>query len=245
MSAIQQAMAGYSGAATDPYWSSVSALLHMNGADSSTTYTDQTGKTWTGSGSLSIATAQSVFGGASLGATTNSSHYVSTPNDSAFDFGSGDFTIECWVRNTSSANNNNAAVICHDSIGGTRGWLMLRNDSGGGKKLGFAAFVGATAYTIYDSVALTQDVWYYYAAVRDGGTLRLYKDGVQVDSTAITGSIGNPSVPICIAQLYGTSGVQSGTWWLGYIDELRVTKGVCRYPSGTTFTVPTAAFPNS
>ena len=41
------------------------ALLHMDGADTSTTFTDESGKTWTANGNAQIDTAQSVFGGAS------------------------------------------------------------------------------------------------------------------------------------------------------------------------------------
>lgn len=37
-------------------------LLHMNGTDASTTFTDESGKTWTAGGNAQIDTAQSKFG---------------------------------------------------------------------------------------------------------------------------------------------------------------------------------------
>jgi hypothetical protein len=41
------------------------ALLHMNGADTSTTFTDEAGTAWTAAGNAQIDTAQKVFGTAS------------------------------------------------------------------------------------------------------------------------------------------------------------------------------------
>src|SRR5689334_6463249 len=41
------------------------ALLHFNGSDGSTTFTDESGKTWSVNGDAQIDTAQSEFGGAS------------------------------------------------------------------------------------------------------------------------------------------------------------------------------------
>ena len=73
------------------------ALLHFNGADASTTFIDESGKTWTASGNAQIDTAQSKFGGAS-GLFDGTGDSITTPDHADFDVGSGDFTVDFWMR---------------------------------------------------------------------------------------------------------------------------------------------------
>ncbi|MGE3298622.1 MAG: phage tail protein, partial [Porticoccaceae bacterium] len=63
--ANEVADSGIIGAGEDPYWNNVVALLHMDGTNGSTTFTDQKGHTFTATGNAQISTAQSKFGGAS------------------------------------------------------------------------------------------------------------------------------------------------------------------------------------
>src|SRR5690606_34123168 len=79
---------------TDPYWSSVSSLLHFNGSNGSTTFTDEKGVGWTASGDAEISTAQSKFGGSSL-SLDGTGDWLDASN-AGFTFGTGDFTIEAW-----------------------------------------------------------------------------------------------------------------------------------------------------
>ncbi|MGP1667223.1 MAG: hypothetical protein ACTS5I_15240, partial [Rhodanobacter sp.] len=95
--------AGGGGGGADPYWSSVVSLMHFAGADGSTIFTDEKGKAWVAGGSAQIDTGvPGPFGGSSLLlAVTDFLETVSASSD--FAFGTGDFTIECWKRHTSSA----------------------------------------------------------------------------------------------------------------------------------------------
>ena len=231
--------------AGDPYWSDVSALLHCNSMTGST-IPDETGKTWTAYNAAAITVFQSMFGGASL-STPNASggNYVSTPSDADFSMGSGDFTIELWARYTPNGNGNKGLVVC-DGVGATRGWLLFLQDVTG--TLGapaFYAWVGGTPYGIDLGTALTVDTWTNIVVVRDGGTLRMYINGVQQGSTAISGTVNDAAQPCAIGTLWGSGIPFSGTYFNGFIDEVRVTKGVCRYPSGTTFTPQALEWPNS
>jgi hypothetical protein len=93
-SPLTRAITGYAqggggGGSTDPYWSSVVSLLHFDGANASTTFTDQTGKTWSAYGGVQIDTAQSKFGGAS-GLFNGASDYITTPSTAELTFGAGD-----------------------------------------------------------------------------------------------------------------------------------------------------------
>jgi hypothetical protein len=67
----------------------------------------------------------------------------------------------------------------------------------------------------------------------------MYVNGTTVSTSATTHTIYNPSLAIGI----GANSSGSGSFLAGYIDELRITKGVARYASDSGFAVPTAAFP--
>jgi hypothetical protein len=73
------------------------ALLHMDGTDASTTFTDESGKTWTRSGDAQIDTDQYKFETAS-GKFDGSGDYVYTGDSADWDAGSGDYTVDYWAR---------------------------------------------------------------------------------------------------------------------------------------------------
>jgi len=77
---------------------------------------------------------------------------------------------------------------------------------------------------------------------RDGGNIRTYLNGVQQGAANIgfTSSLNVGGTAYSAA--VGAWGNNSGNF-TGYIDDFRFTKGYCRYPNGTTFTPPAAAFP--
>jgi Concanavalin A-like lectin/glucanases superfamily len=80
---------------TNPPFSMVTALLHFDGSNGSTTITDQTANNaWTVGGTATISTAASVFGGSSLIVPGSGNSCIKTTNSSAWDVGSGDWTIE-------------------------------------------------------------------------------------------------------------------------------------------------------
>lgn len=167
-------------------------------------------------------------------------HPSSTVNPS-WNVGSSDFTVEVFVRPDAPVpTGQNCGIVVNDNIGVTRGWLMYTDDVTG--YVGFAAWVGGTVSGLLDTSPLTPYVWTHLAAVREGNTLRLYRNGVQIASTSIVGSVGNASFKM-IGNLAYASGALPASW-CGSLDELRVSIGLCRYPGGTTFSVPTTPFPD-
>ncbi|MFB3885601.1 MAG: chitobiase/beta-hexosaminidase C-terminal domain-containing protein [Thermodesulfobacteriota bacterium] len=89
------------------------SLLHMNGADGSTTFTDDApggSHTWTAYGDAQIDTSQSKFSGAS-GLFDGSGDYLSSPDSDDWYWGTGDFTIDFWVRFAALPGSNNFAHI--------------------------------------------------------------------------------------------------------------------------------------
>ena len=71
------------------------ALLHMNGVDNSTTFTDESGKSWTANGDAQISTSQSKFGGASGLFDGTGGLSISDSDDFYLP---ADFTIDFWLR---------------------------------------------------------------------------------------------------------------------------------------------------
>src|SRR3990167_5305793 len=80
-------------------------MLHMDGTDGATTFTDSSdnAKTMTAVGNAQIDTAQSKFGGAS-GLFDGTGDWLTTPDSTDWDLGTGDFTIDFWIRFSSVAN---------------------------------------------------------------------------------------------------------------------------------------------
>lgn len=241
MSAIQQVLSSFGGPppATDPYFAQVACLLHFDGADGSTTFTDQTGKTWTASGNAQIDTAQSKFGGAS-GLFDGSGDYISTPNSADLEFLSLDFTVEGWVRVPSDPAG--AGMLVGQWGDSNSSWFLHVNSS---RRVGFVYSTDGGYNGSYDlisaaNVAPAPGTWFHVAAVRSGAALEVFVDGVAV----ITHSIGTLNLHNgARATTVGGTSATNPFYLNGHVDELRITKGVARYTSN--FTPATAAFPNS
>ena len=242
---------------TDPNFSSVGLLLYGDGTNGSTTITDDSSssKTVTANGSAVISTTQSKFGGSSLyfpGATTD---YMSVPNSTDWDFGSGDLTIEAWVyidgNSPANAGGTRTASICNtwNSGSGTiSGWIVSigGDTTTTGTSLRLDSWDGAGNATQFSAnTTVSQQVWHHVAVTVEGGTRRLFLDGTLLSGSTNTIGAGYTQVN-SIGESLKVGATPNTGYPLpldGYIDDLRITKGVARYTA--SFTPPTAAFPNS
>ncbi len=215
--------------AGDASFANVSLLLHMDGADNSTTFLDssQPPKIVTAAGGAKVSTAQSKFGGASL-LLNGTSDYVSSgaTKYSDFAFGTGDFTIEFWVR-ASSIGSDQTVVCLRDAA--TAAGNMVRITPAG--KIGFSN--GAAWRESSGSIAA--NTWYHVAVTRASGTLRIFVDGVQSFSGSDTTNFSG-NRPINIGRRDDGNG-----YFGGHIDDVRVSN-IARYTAN--FTVPAEAFPD-
>lgn len=238
---IELLMGAGGSAPTDPDWASVVALMHFNGTDASTTMTDETGATWTANGTAQIDTAQSVFGGASLlldgGGTVRNAH--ATRYNLA-----GDFTIEGRIRVPNFTKTNPCIMGSGTAAyGGSACFLTLRGTAASAPlqrriSLGGAGVSGTDA--IVSATQLAIDTWYAFAIARVGTTMRLFLDGA-LDKTVTNSNVFNFSDN---GLRVGGNGWDSTAGQIeGWIDELRITKGVGRYTS--SYTPAASEFPNS
>ena len=161
--------------------------------------------------------------------------YVRFLNNPFFTFGTGDFTIECFVYFN---NTGGTQYICGQSHGDPASDTALQIYIYNGNLYGW---VGTSGNEVSASV-FSHQTWVHLAFVRQGENIRLYFDGVQQDSTNI-GATYSPTVSTGPFSL-GTVGNYNQGNLNAFLDEFRVTKGLCRYPDGTTFTPPTKAFAN-
>jgi len=180
-------------------------------------------------GNAQISTAQSKWGGASIAFDGTGDYLPSNPSTSnLYAFGTGDFTIEFWLR-LGSVSGNQSLVDIRPT--GTNGLYPL-------------IYTNTTSLIYYVNSAtqisggtLSTGTWYHVAVSRSGTSTKMFLDGTQIGSTYTD---SNNYLAGTGAPWVGT--FRDGTGALnGYIDDLRITKGVARYTAN--FTAPTAAFP--
>jgi hypothetical protein len=221
----------------DPDFANVSLLLHGDGTNGSTTITDNspTPKTVTAVGNAQISTAQSKFGGASI-AFDGNGDYLTAPAGNDFAFGVNNFTVELWAY--FSASRTNSCIIDFRSAGNTPG-LFLRQGSEAAQSTVVTALIAVPGILLEaksPTIALNQ--WQHIAYVRSSGSGRLYVDGVGGTPLSMTTNLTQSNC--AIGRFYDTAA--SPFAFSGYIDDLRITKGVARYTDN--FTPPTAPFPD-
>lgn len=202
------------------------ALLHFDGSDGSPTFTDESGKTWTRSGNAQIDTAQSKFGGAS-GLFDGTGDYLSTTATPDFDFGTGNFTIDFCFRPTSI---------------GTGYPFIFTTQGTGGYKIGFdnqKSYLGfESSAGIALSANFSNNTWAHVAIVRNGNAIAIAKDGIFGASLDATGdSINTDGTLAVLGRAYTTV---NDYYFIGHIDEFRISKGIARWTAN--FTPPTHAY---
>ena len=211
----------------DPFRSQVSLLLHGDGANGSTTITDNSPspKTVTAVGNAQISTAQSKFGGASI-AFDGSGDYLATNLSINNSFIQNDFTIECWIYVTSTNEGGAFGLIGNQFFG-----VRLQNSQD------IFYFTGPNASpSISMGSALTRGAWNHIAMTKSGTTGYGFVNGVSTGNTSVV----SPSITtsnLHVGFYYNTPFV-----FAGYIDDFRVTTGIARYT--TNFTPPAAPFPD-
>jgi hypothetical protein len=229
---------------TDPNFADVVFLSGFEGADGSTTLTEESsyGHSMIVRGNAQIDTAQAKYGSSSglfdgTGDDWHALHINELTNLSPTN--TDPFTIEAWVRIVSHDWRTIAAVHEGSSV---RSWIFQTTPAG---ELALYWYGSGAGQNLTSSGAgITTGAWHHLAVDKDSsGKIRLYVNGVKVadstpaDSTLKYGLNCQFSVG---AWASGASEVMNG-----WIDELRITRGVARYATDTSFTPPAAAFPRS
>ena len=149
---------------------------------------------------------------------------IDIPNDTAYNFGSDNSTLEMWVYPTDVSGTRN---LITRGTSGYSGFILSHS--------GFLESVNGSSWgvNITFSSALTANSWQHIAVVRNGDTWTVYKDGTSVGTGTATGSVSSAAQTLTIGERAGQSN------FAGYMSDIRLTKGLARYTSN--FTAPTAA----
>ena len=210
--------------------------LHGDDADASTTLIDSSpsGHPMTALGNAQIDTAQSKFGGSSM-LFDGTGDYYTTPDHTDFALGSGDFTIDCWLRFNALGTTIIAAQWA--GTGNQRGWELFYFSAS--NLLRFVPSTdGTNPGTNNRDFAWTPstNTWYHLAVVRTGNNIMAFVDGTQIGSTqSFTFTLFDSTAAFAVG-----ADSEGGAGWNGWIDEFRLSKGVARWTSN--FTPPTRAY---
>jgi len=170
--------------------------------------------------------------------------YLSSATNSAFDFGSGAFTIEAWVYINSFPAGGvptyglSTLYASGDSDVGTDVRILVAKGSSlGGYTDGVVLTINSTPIATSGSFTFNANTWYHVAVTRSSNSIYIFIDGVLKSTTTYssafpTASTYGPSI--------GATQYRGAPSYLltGYISGLRVLKGTAQYTA--TFTPPTA-----
>lgn len=178
-------------------------------------------------GSVQLSTAQSKFGGKS--AFFNSG-YLTISSASAFGMGTGDFTIEMFVYPTEIT-----AVGGLINLGTYDNGLLWRQGNNVDQIYVTADGGTVTGNQNWDATTNAPlNTWTHIAMVRSSGTIKVYANGVAVLTFASSENLG-----VSKDVMIGACAHNTGEVFYGYIDDLRIVKGVAIYTSN--FTPPSSS----
>lgn len=224
----------------DPDFASVKLLLGFEGANFATGapgFTDESSAAH-GTGTVSgpqISTAAHRFG--STSARFSSSGRVFFADDADWNLAGGNFTVEMWIRPTVIQFQ---FLIGQWTTTGTISWVLYLGSDG---KLNWNTSTTGSDNNndIAGSAVCSIDTWYHVAIDYDGSKYRTYVNGVMDGSFSTPRTLFDAPTQLSI----GSNSNGGAFYYGGYIDEVRLTKGVARYASDGGLTVPTSRFPRS
>lgn len=210
----------------DANYREVTLLLPMSGDDEAQATLDysKNNHAVTFVGNAKIDTTQSKYGGSALYLDGNGD-YLTVAHSSVLAINTHDFTIECWIYIPTMSQLGN--IICKDGKAGTDiPSYYIQHNTSGQITIGIGDGVGAAGFTYATSGrTLSTATWYHVAFVRYKNLAALFIDGELWARFVIkyTGDGGR--------NLYiGYQQDQASTnYFLGCIEDLRITKGKTRY----------------
>jgi hypothetical protein len=149
-----------------------------------------------------------------------SSQYLSTPSNTAFAFGTGDYTVECWVYPVDTTSGRRIFQFSDDNDN------LDLNIAGAG----YISYYNGATSTNSSSAVVTLNAWNHIAMVRASGTVRVYVNGILAITQATTPNTAS-------ARILNIAGA-TNVWFNGHMTNIRVVKGTAIYTAN--FTPPTS-----
>jgi hypothetical protein len=174
------------------------------------------------------------FGGSSI-YFDGTGDYIAMPSNAQAQFGTGDFTVECWFYPSATTNNG---IL---QISSTAGGLQANNTTNIAISVVSGQLSVYAASATYTGSSIAANTWYNVAVVRNSGVTKVYLNGSLITAFGSSGAITdttNYTGTYCVVGGYSST----ATLWNGYLDDVRITKGIARYT--TNFVPPNSPFPN-
>jgi len=185
-------------------------------------------------GNAQVSTSVKKYGTGSI-AFDGTGDGLNAPDSPQFDMGSGNFTVEMWVY-ANSLSGEQFLVGQHNN---STYYAPFRFAFTGAQLVAFMSTTGSSwGLRLEAGSSLSTSTWYHIALVRNGTSFKIYVNGTQYDSGTLSNALYNSTDIMRV----GWGSIGAGEFSLnGYIDDLRITKGLARYTAN--FTPPTAALP--
>jgi hypothetical protein len=231
----------------DPYFNQVALLLNFNGSNGSTTFTDasinvNTVGMGTGSSGAPFISSFGKFGSALFLDGVDDS--IAVQNSSSLNLAVVDFTIEAWIYlNSLGTASTGCCILEKGEISGSTkeayGLRVYNNGSISGT-IGTSSGTVVTAATSPAGI-ITTNTWYHVAFTFTvaNNAMRVFVNGAVVAIATAPGAMYDPGTAIRIGQ-YPNGGGNNDWWFSGYIDDIRITRGVARYTA--PFVPPVSPF---
>lgn len=212
-------------------------LMHCEGTDASTTFIDgsPTHRTLTSKGSSAqIDTAQYKFGAAS-GLFNAGYVYAADSDDWYFD---GSFTLDLWIRHSSLPASGSHQMYLSQHVTTNTHWNFRISNTSGNYYLRYEFVNSGSSVASFASsyITIATGAWHHIALVRNGSAWDIYYDGVDVGGGTDADSLANLASSLYV----GSWGSGGGYYFYGWMDEVRISKGIARWTG--EFTPPEEAY---
>lgn len=239
----------------DLYYDNVRLLLKFEGDDGDTTTTDSSKYQHTISRVFGANAVAAKISTDEVGADASSTFLNSSSNlnGAGWEADSGqstlviddnaDWTIELWFNSVGPTSDLGPDQYLWDKRNAPTAdgaGVYIAGNSTVNRRV-YAYVNNSYIFTPLLQTMWTAGTWHHVALVRDSTTCYLYVDGVMNATTVNIGTnnVSFPDVPFTVGHRQaGNDHLQDNGC---YIDDLRWTHGVCRYPGGTTFDPPVTA----
>ena len=156
--------------------------------------------------------------------------YLSTAASAGIAFGTGDFTIECWVNTQTVSNATQKGIFqTSDTVGGLKASYTsgVTAGFGGTGNGGLTISVGGTNYSTAANL-VTISAWFHLAVTRAAGVVNVWLNGVSVAS-------GSGNTNNLTGQYAAIGGYYSTTFLMtGNVSNFRIIKGTAIYTGAFT-----------
>jgi hypothetical protein len=203
-------------------------LLHMDGTDEGTTFSDSSGNshTFTAVGNANTETSDYRFATASC-ELDGSGDYLSCADHADYDLSAGTWTVDLWAKIVSTS------II-------TRGVYFQRTDANNYLSIRLLYDATATKYalnlsiyaassevvSVTSSYSISRNVWTHLEVGADNGNYYLFADGVLIGHDDDANVPANYTGTTYIGCTFVSAAADS---FRGFIDEFRLSVGICRH----------------